>query len=126
MRTAVSFTLLLALAVPLAACESNPTLRYQPHEYAKLRDLEIITVAPERAYQVLANIEASGGRHTTVNTMINSMIDKAGNAGADALIPLEFGGPTKSAKGLDQFVHTENGRKMTRGRAIRWERSAQP
>lgn len=118
--------LLLVLAVPLAACQSNPTMRYKPHEYAKLRDLEIVTTEPARAYQVLANIEASGGRHTTVNTMINSMIEKAGNAGADALIPLEFGGPTKSAKGLEQFVYTENGRKMTKARAIRWERSAQP
>ena len=126
MRTVVSLTLLLALAVPLAACESNPTMRYQPFLFDEPANTEIYTVAPERAYQVLANIEASGGRHTTVNTMINSMIDKAGNAGADALIPLEFGGPSKTAKGLDQFVHTENGRKMTRGRAIRWERSAQP
>lgn len=126
MRSLRLLPLLLALAVPLAACQSNPTLRYKPLEYAKLRDLEIVTVAPERAYQVLANIEASGGRHTTVNTMINSMIDKAGAAGADALIPLEFGGPGRTAKGLDQFVYTENGRKLTRGRAIRWERSAQP
>lgn len=126
MRNVVSLALLLALAVPMVACESNPTMRYEPHEYAKLRDLEIITVEPARAYQVLARIEASGGRHTTVNTMINSMIDKAGNAGADALIPLEFGGPGKTATGMDQFVYTENGRKVTKGRAIRWERSAQP
>lgn len=126
MRYVVSFAMLLALMVPLAACQSHPTLRYKPHEYAKLRDIELVTVPPARAYQVLANIEASGGRHTTAGTMINSMIDKAGNAGADALIPLEFGGPGKAAKGLDQFVHTENGRTITRGRAIRWERSAQP
>lgn len=126
MRRLLLLPLLLALTVPLAACQSNPTLRYQPHEYARLRDLEIVTVAPERAYQVLANIEAAGGRHTTVNTMINSMIDKAGAAGADALIPLQFGGPNGSATGLDQFVYTENGRKLTKGRAIRWERGAQP
>lgn len=126
MPNAVPLFLVLTLAVPLAACQSNPTMRYQPHEYAKMRDLEIVTIEPARAYQVLANIEASGGRHTTVNTMINSMIDKAGNAGADALIPLEFGGPGKTAQGLDQFVHTENGRKLTKGRAIRWERGAQP
>lgn len=126
MRSVVSLVSSLALILPLAACQSHPTLRYTPHEYAKLRDIEIVTIAPARPYQVLTNIEASGGRHTTVTTMINSMIDKAGNAGADALIPLEFGGPGTSAKGLEQFVHTENGRTITRGRAIRWERSAQP
>jgi hypothetical protein len=126
MRTGISIILPLTLFLSLAACESHPTLRYKPHEYAQMRDIELVTTAPARPYQVLANIEASGGRHTTTTTMINSMIDKAGNAGADALIPLEFGGPGKSAKGLEQFVYTEDGRTITKGRAIRWERSAQP
>lgn len=117
--------LLAALAVlTLASCQSHPTLRYAPHEYAKLRDIELLTTPPARPYRVLSTVEASGGRRTAVSTMINSMIDTAGNAGADALIPLDFDVPGK--RGLELFVRSEDGRIVTRGRAIRWERSALP
>jgi hypothetical protein len=103
----------------LAACHSHIELQYTPREYAKLRNIELLTSPPVRNYELVSTVEGSGGRLTARETMINAMIDEARKAGADALIPLEFSRADK-ATGLDLFAVTENGRTITRGRAIRW------
>jgi hypothetical protein len=108
------------LALGLAACQSHLELRYTPEEYAKLRGIELVTTPPTRPYELVANVEGSGGHFTSKNTMINAMIDEAQKAGARALIPMDFDAGRNAAKGLDLFVYTENNRTFTKGRAIRW------
>ena len=109
----------VCMILVLSACQSHIELQYSPQEYAKLRNIELLTSPPERNYEVVSTVEGSGGRFTARETMINAMIDEARKAGADALIPMEF---TRAGEniGLDLFAITENGRTITRGRAIRW------
>jgi len=118
-----------ALVVSLAACQTHLELQYTPERYAKLRNVTLLLAPPEREYELVANVEGSGGRHTAPETMINAMIDEAHKLGADALMPLEFGhrGPTGQTltrtgepAGLEQFVYHENGRTFSRGQAVRW------
>lgn len=110
------------LAAALGACHSHPEMQHTPQEYAKLRGIELLTSEPTRPYEVVANVQGTGGRHTAKETMINSMIDAAQRAGARALIPMEIPkkGGAKPAAGLDAFVHFENDRRITKGRAIQW------
>jgi len=116
----VSLIVLAWLTLGLAACQ-HIELQYAPEKYAKLRGIELITTPPTRPYELVANVEGFGGRHTAKETMINSMIDAAQKAGARALIPMEFAGEGRNAtRGLDLFVFTENNRTVTKGRAIRW------
>lgn len=121
--------LLIALTwtgLTLAACHSYPELRYSPEEYAKLRGIELVTTPPDRNFELVATVQGHGGQHTSTSTMINSMIDESRAAGAFALLPIDFTGEgrspdqTKPSSGLDLFIYTENGRKITKGRAIRW------
>lgn len=107
-------------ALSLGACQSHPELRYTPERYAKLRNIELLTVEPNRPYELVAEVKGHGGRHTATQTMINAIIDEAKKAGAQALIPVENADRGNSIKGLDVFVFTENGQTQTRGRAIRW------
>jgi hypothetical protein len=116
----VSLIVLAWLTIGLAACHSHIELQYTPEQYAKLRGIELITTPPVRSYELVVNVEGSGGRFTTKDTMINAMIDAAQKAGARALIPMDFDAGRNAAKGLDLFVYTENDRTFTRGRAIRW------
>lgn len=111
----------LPMLLILGACHSHPEMQYTPQQYAKLRGIELLTTEPTRPYEVVANVQGSGGRHTAKETMINSMIDAAQRAGARALIPVETNvkGGAKSS-GLDAFVHFENDRRVTKGRAIQW------
>ena len=101
-------------------------MQYTPEQYAKLRGIELITTPPTRPYEVVANVEGFGGRHTAKETMINGMIDETLKAGARALIPMEFAGEgrhagqAKPVTGTELFVYTENNRTITKGRAIRW------
>ena len=106
----------------LSACHSHPEMQYTPQQYAKLRGIELLTSEPTRPYEVVANVQGTGGRHTAKETMINSMIDAAQRAGARALIPMEAPakGGAKPAAGLDAFVYFENDRRLTKGRAIQW------
>ena len=106
----------------LGACQSHPEMQHTPQQYAKLRGIELLTSEPTRPYEVVANVQGSGGRHTAKETMINSMIDAAQRVGARALIPMEAPakGGAKPAAGLDAFVYFENDRRLTKGRAIRW------
>lgn len=118
------FALLILLAVTAVgsfACSVNPTLLHQPEEYAKLRGIEVITREPTRPYEVLITTKASGGRHTTISTMINAMIDDAKKAGADALIPLEGATERANVKGLEVFSYSEDGHEVTWARAIKWK-----
>jgi len=116
----VSLIVLAWLTLGLAACQ-HIELQYAPEKYAKLRGIELITTPPTRPYELVANVEGFGGRHTAKETMINSMIEAAQKAGARALIPMEFAGEGRNAtRGLDLFVFTENNRTVTKGRAIRW------
>ncbi len=110
------------LAFALGACRSHPEMQYKPEQYAKLRGIELLTSPPAREYELVANVEGFGGQFTAKETMINGMIDAAHKAGARALIPMEFAGEgrTKSATGLELFVHVEKDRVVTKGRAIRW------
>ena len=116
----------LVVAAALSACRAHIDLQYTPEQYAKLRGIELLTSPPTRAYEVVANVQGTGGRHTAKETMINAMIDAAQRAGARALIPMEFPERwqeterSKSAGSLGVFVHTENGRTLTKGRAIQW------
>lgn len=109
----------ICTTLALTACQSHIELQYTPPEYAKLRNIELLTAPPERNYEVVSTVEGSGGRFTARETMINAMIDEARKVGADALIPMEF---TRAGDniGLDLFAITENGHTITRGRAIRW------
>lgn len=111
----------LPVLLILGACHSHPEMQYTPQQYAKLRGIELLTAEPTRAYEVVANVQGTGGRHTAKETMINSMIDAAQRAGARALIPMEtnVNGAAKLS-GLDAFVHFENNRRLTKGRAIQW------
>lgn len=125
MPKAISLTLLAIAVVVVSACHSHIDLQYTPEQYAKLRGIELLTTPPTRPYELVANVQGTGGRHTAKETMINAMIDAAQRAGARALIPLEFSEEVRSsgskpARGLDVFVHTENGRTVTKGRAIQW------
>lgn len=106
----------------LSACHSHPEMQHTPQQYAKLRGIELLTSEPTRPYEVVANVQGSGGRHTAKETMINSMIDAAQRVGARALIPMEAPakGGAKPAAGLDAFVYFENDRRLTKGRAIQW------
>lgn len=120
MNKTVSLIVLAWLTLGLAACQ-HIELQYAPEKYAKLRGIELITTPPTRPYELVANVEGFGGRHTAKETMINSMIEAAQKAGARALIPMEFAGEGRNAtRGLDLFVFTENNRTVTKGRAIRW------
>lgn len=121
MNKAISLIVLASLTFGLAACHSHIELQYTPEQYAKLRGIELVTTPPTRPYELVANVEGSGGRFTTKETMINAMIDAAQKAGARALLPMEFAGDGRNAtKGLDLFVYSENNRTFTKGRAIRW------
>lgn len=120
----------LMLFITLAACHAHLELQYTPDRYAKLRNIELLRTPPEREYELVANVEGAGGRHTATETMINAMIDEARKLGADALIPLDFGprelttgeamSRTGASAGLERFVYVENGKTLTRARAIRW------
>jgi hypothetical protein len=116
----VSLIVLAWLTFGMAACHSHIELQYTPEQYAKLRGIELVTTPPTRPFELVANVEGSGGRHTAKETMINAMIDEAQKAGARALIPMDFDEGRNAAKGLDLFVYTENNRTITKGRAIRW------
>jgi hypothetical protein len=116
----VALIVLAWLTVGLAACHSHIELQYTPEQYAKYRGIELLTTPPTRPYELVANVEGSGGRFTTKETMINAMIDEAQKAGARALIPMDFSEGRNAAKGLELFVYTENNRTFTKGRAIRW------
>ena len=126
MNRIISLTVLLGLAVVLAGCHSHLEMQYTPEHYAKLRGIELITTPPTRPYELVANVEGFGGSHTAKETMINGMIDEALKSGARALIPMEFSdegrnaGKARPITGLELFVYTENGRTITKGRAIRW------
>lgn len=109
----------ICAALVLTACHSHVELQYTPQQYARLRNIELLTSPPARNWELVSTVEGSGGRFTARETMINAMIDEARKVGADALIPMEFTRDDK-ATGLDLFVITENGRTVTRGRAIRW------
>lgn len=114
--------LLLSSAVlTLAACHAHPNLQYKPPGYAKLRNIDLLLVPPNREYELVAYVEGSGGRFTAPETMINAMIDEARKSGAQALIPLEFAEGPNAPKGIDQFLVTENQRTLAKGRAIRWK-----
>jgi len=117
-------TVLLILAAALAAaplaCQRHPTLRYSPPEYAKLRNVELLLSEPTRNYRVIATVTGLGGKFTAKETMMNAMIDEARQAGADALIPLEFPGRAP-ADPVEPFLRVEDGRTVTKGNAIKWE-----
>lgn len=118
MKRAVSLLVLTGVVAILGACHAHMDMQYTPQQYAKLRGIELLTSEPTRTYELVANVEGSGGKFTAKETMINAMIDSAQKAGARALIPLESA--DRGAKGLDVFVFTENNRIVTRGRAIVW------
>lgn len=122
MKRYAYFTLPVLAALILNACQSHPEMQYTPQQYAKLRGIELLTSEPTRPFEVVANVQGTGGRHTAKETMINSMIDAAQRAGARALIPMEAPAMAgaKSASGLDAFVYFENDRRITKGRAIQW------
>jgi hypothetical protein len=126
MNRSVSLIALTWLAFTLAGCHAHKEMQYTPEQYAKLRGIELITTPPTRPYELVANVEGFGGRHTAKETMINGMIDEALKAGARALIPMEFAGEgrhagqAKPVTGTELFVYTENNRTVTKGRAIRW------
>lgn len=116
------FSLLLwtGVALALAACHAHPNLQYKPQGYAKLRNIELLVAPPNRSYEVVAYVEGFGGRFTARETMINALIDEARKAGAQALIPLTFAEGADAARGIDQYIVTENQRTLAKGRAIRW------
>ena len=126
MYKAITLMVLSWTMLTLAACQSHPELRYTPQEYAKLRGIELLTTPPTRTFELVATVQGFGGQHTATSTMINSMIDESLAAGARAMIPLDFTGEgrspdqTKPSTGLDLFIYTENDRKVTKARAIRW------
>lgn len=121
MNRSAYWTLPIVATLMLSACHSHPEMQHTPQQYAKLRGIELLTSEPTRPYEVVANVQGSGGRHTAKETMINSMIDAAQRAGARALIPMEAPkGGAKPATGLDAFVYFENDRRLTKGRAIQW------
>ncbi len=121
MSRTVALIALTWAVLAMAGCQSHKEMQYSPEQYAKLRGIELITTAPTRPFELVANVEGSGGKFTAKQTMINGMIDEAHKAGARALIPMEFAGEGRGAfQGLDLFVYTENDRTVTKGRAIRW------
>lgn len=109
----------------LVGCQTHTDLQYGPEKYARTRNVELVLTPPARAWQLVANVTSSGGRFTATETMVNAMIDETKKVGAQALIPLEFGGEGsrngKVRTGIDQFTYTEDGSTITKGRAIRWE-----
>lgn len=109
-----------ALAATVMSCQRHPTLRYSPEEYARLRNVQIFLSEPTRNYRVIATVSGMGGRHTAKETMMNAMIDEAKSSGADALIPLAFPA-SKPLHFVDAFLHTEDGKTITKGNAIKWE-----
>jgi hypothetical protein len=126
MNRNLSLFALAWLSVAVVGCHSHKEMQYSPEKYAKLRGIELITTSPTRPYELVATVEGFGGKFTAKETMINGMIDKAQASGARALIPMEFSGEghhagqTKPVAGLELFVYTENGRTVTKGRAISW------
>ena len=126
MKRNLSLLALAWLSVAMAGCHAHKEMQYSPEKYAKLRGIELITTPPTRPYELVATVEGFGGKFTAKETMINGMIDKAQKSGARALIPMEFSGEgrhagqAKPVMGLDLFVYTENGRTVTKGRAVRW------
>lgn len=121
MNRAVSLLVMAGVVSSLVACHAHMDMQYTPQQYAKLRGIELLTSEPTRSYELVANVEGSGGKFTAKETMINAMIDSAQKLGARALIPLESAeSGNGAAKGLDAFVFVENNRIVTRGRAIVW------
>jgi len=114
------FVLIAIVVATQVSCSTHPTMRYSPEEYARLRNVQIFLTEPNRNYRVISIVTGMGGRHTARETMMNAMIDEAKNAGADALIPLEFPA-SKPLHFVDAFVHTEDGKTITKGNAIKWE-----
>ena len=119
MKKTLSLLVLTGLVAVLAACHAHKDMQYTPQQYAKLRGIELLTSEPTRPYELVANVEGSGGKFTAKETMINAMIDTAQKAGARALIPLESAAD-RGVKGLDVFVFEENNRIVTKGRAVIW------
>lgn len=124
MKPSIRFVAMTVL-LGLVGCQAHTNLQYGPEKYARTRNVEMVLTPPARAWQLVANVSSSGGRFTATETMVNAMIDEAKKAGADALMPLEFAGEGsrggKARTGIDQFVYTEDGHTITKGRAIRWE-----
>ncbi|MDH4133763.1 MAG: hypothetical protein OEV31_03160 [Gammaproteobacteria bacterium] len=109
----------------MAGCQVDTSLQYGPEKYAHTRNIELVLTPPARAWTLVANVSSSGGRFTATETMVNAMIDESKKAGADALLPLEFAGEGGRAgnkqNGIEQFVYSQDGRNITKGRAVRWE-----
>lgn len=124
MKRSLQFAAIAAL-IGLAGCQAHTNLQYGPVKYARTRNVELLLSPPTRAWTLVVNVSSSGGRFTATETMVNAMVDEANKAGAQALIPLEFAGEGsragKARTGIDQFVYTEDGRTITKGRAIRWD-----
>ena len=126
MNRRISLAMLMLLAIALTGCQTHKEMQYSPEHYAKLRGIELITTVPIRPYELVANVEGFGGQFTAKETMINGMIDEASKVGARALIPMEFAdegrnaGKARPVASLELFVYKENGRTITKGRAIRW------
>ena len=116
----VALAALVGVALVLGACQSHLELQYTPERYAKLRNIELLTQEPIRSYELVAEVKGYGGRHTATQTKINAIIDEAHKVGANALIPIENADRGNTVRGLDVFVFTEDGKTITRGRAVRW------
>lgn len=77
-------SILIFVLILFASCTITTTISKSQHQY---QEMEIYMVqVPDRKFHEICFIEVSGGRPMGTNSLMNSLVEKARNEGADGLI----------------------------------------
>lgn len=117
-------TLLPLAALLLAAgCAYRTSIVMpEPVAYPAAGHVEVLSGPPSRPYVRLAELEVEGPAYARTEDILASMRERAGNAGADAIMDMQ-----ESSRPIGQrylpctgTFETEGGEKLLRGVAIRY------
>jgi hypothetical protein len=77
-------SILIFVLILFGSCTSTNTISKLQHQY---QDMEIYMVQlPDRQFQEISFIEVTGGRPIGINSLMNGLVEKARNEGADGLV----------------------------------------
>lgn len=80
----------LLLILFLFGCHAAEVVKFNSSNYAPTQEVKIFTELPKDEYEELGYVEAKGGITVTKETLLQDMIEKAKQNGADGLIKVEF------------------------------------